>query len=110
MRLWRYFKNKFIWVNNKDPVHWEITRLELRPSPPDFNRAEAYANHADQVNAVENYTLALTKKRPKLTSLKRAHAERIVNALRFPQGPHDREEERMQGEAVRGPACTNVAK
>lgn len=36
-----------------------------------FNRAEAYANHADQVNAVENYTLAHTKKRPKLTSLKR---------------------------------------
>lgn len=27
MRLWRYFKNKFIWVNNKDPVHSEITRL-----------------------------------------------------------------------------------
>ena len=36
-----------------------------------FNRVEAYANHADQVNAVENYTLAHTKKRPKLTSLKR---------------------------------------
>lgn len=46
-----------------------------------FNRAEAYRNQGDQVNAAENYRLALAKKQPKLISLKRAHAERILNAL-----------------------------
>jgi tetratricopeptide (TPR) repeat protein len=46
-----------------------------------YNRAEAYRNHGDQKNAVENYKLALAKKCPKLTSLKRAHAETVLNAL-----------------------------
>jgi len=46
-----------------------------------YNRAEAYQNYGDQKNAVENYRLALAKKRPKLTSLKRAHAETVLNAL-----------------------------
>jgi len=46
-----------------------------------FNRAEAYQNHGDQKNAVENYKLALAKKSPKLTSLKRAHAESVLSAL-----------------------------
>jgi tetratricopeptide (TPR) repeat protein len=46
-----------------------------------YNRAEAYQNYGDQKNAVENYKLALAKKRPKLTSLKRAHAETVLNAL-----------------------------
>jgi tetratricopeptide (TPR) repeat protein len=46
-----------------------------------FNRAEAYRNHGDRVKATENYALALTKKEPKLTALKRAHAEKILNSL-----------------------------
>lgn len=46
-----------------------------------FNRAEAYANHGDQVSAVENYRLALSKKQPKLTSLKRIHVERVLDTL-----------------------------
>jgi tetratricopeptide (TPR) repeat protein len=47
-----------------------------------YNRAEAYQNHGDRENAVKNYKLALAKKGPKLTSLKRAHAESVLNALR----------------------------
>jgi tetratricopeptide (TPR) repeat protein len=46
-----------------------------------YNRAEAYQNHGDRKNAVENYKLALTKKGPKLTALKRAHAETVLNEL-----------------------------
>jgi tetratricopeptide (TPR) repeat protein len=44
-----------------------------------FNRAEAYRKQGDQVNAAQNYRLALAKKQPKLTSLKRAHAQRMLN-------------------------------
>jgi tetratricopeptide (TPR) repeat protein len=44
-----------------------------------FNRAEAYHKQGDQVNAAENYRVALAKKQPKLTSLKRAHAQRMLN-------------------------------
>jgi tetratricopeptide (TPR) repeat protein len=47
-----------------------------------YNRAEAYQNLGDQRNAVENYKLALAKKGPKLTSLKRARAESVVNVSR----------------------------
>jgi len=47
-----------------------------------YNRAEAYQNHGDRKNAVENYKLALAKKGPKLTSLKRVHAENVLNALK----------------------------
>ena len=46
-----------------------------------YNRAEAYQNHGDWKSAVEDYKLALAKKRPKLTSLKRARAETALNAL-----------------------------
>lgn len=45
-----------------------------------FNRAEAYRHHGDQVHAIENYRLALKKKKPKLTALKREHARRMLNA------------------------------
>jgi len=48
-----------------------------------FNRAEAYRNQGDRLNAAENYKLALTKKQPKLTSLKRAHAKRVLEELRL---------------------------
>ena len=47
-----------------------------------YNRAEAYQNLGDLRNAVENYKLALAKKGPKLTSLKRARAESALNVLR----------------------------
>lgn len=46
-----------------------------------YNRAEAYQNHGDRKNAVENYKLALAKKDPKLTLLKRAHAETALSTL-----------------------------
>ena len=46
-----------------------------------FNRAEAYRNQGDQVNAAKNYKLSLTKKQPKLTALKRAHAKKMVEEL-----------------------------
>jgi tetratricopeptide (TPR) repeat protein len=46
-----------------------------------FNRAEAYRNHGDPASAIENYRLALMKKQPKLTSLKRAHAERMLKTI-----------------------------
>jgi len=46
-----------------------------------YNRAEAFQNHGDRKNALENYKLALAKKGSKLTSLKRAHAETVLNAL-----------------------------
>jgi len=46
-----------------------------------YNRAEAYQDHGDRKNAIQNYKLSLTKKGPKLTALKRAHAETVVNTL-----------------------------
>jgi tetratricopeptide (TPR) repeat protein len=49
-----------------------------------FNRAEAYGNRGDRVNAVENYELALKKNQPKLTALKRQRAkERISEFLKI---------------------------
>ena len=45
-----------------------------------FNRAEAYRHQGDQTNAIENYRLALKKRQPKLTSLKRGHAKRMLNS------------------------------
>jgi tetratricopeptide (TPR) repeat protein len=47
-----------------------------------YNRAEAYQNLGDLRNAAENYKLALAKKGPKLTSLKRAHATNVLNTLK----------------------------
>lgn len=47
-----------------------------------YNRAEAYWNLGDQKNATENYKLALTKRDPKLTSLKRFHAESMLNSFK----------------------------
>jgi len=44
-----------------------------------FNRAEAFRKQGDQVNAAENYRLSLAKKQPKLNSLKRAHAQKMLN-------------------------------
>ena len=46
-----------------------------------YNLAEAYQNHGDQKNAVENYKLALLKKKPKLTALKRTRAETALRSL-----------------------------
>jgi tetratricopeptide (TPR) repeat protein len=47
-----------------------------------FNRAEAYRRQGDLGNAAENYSLALTKKQPKLTRLKRSHAEEMLRSLK----------------------------
>jgi tetratricopeptide (TPR) repeat protein len=46
-----------------------------------FNRAEAYRDQGDQVRAAENYELAIAKKKPKLTALKRAHAKKMLEEL-----------------------------
>jgi len=46
-----------------------------------YNLAEAYQNHGDQKNAVENYKLALVKNKPKLTLRKRTDAETALRAL-----------------------------
>jgi tetratricopeptide (TPR) repeat protein len=45
-----------------------------------FNRAQAYHNRGDSARAVEDYKLALQKKQPKLTPLKRELAQKIVDA------------------------------
>lgn len=103
---WHFLKHKFIWVK-QDATQREITRLtglasdlfrgknygearelllralqhESKIENPKLNRAEAYGNHGDQVSAVENYRLALSKKQPKLSSLKRIHVERVLDTL-----------------------------
>jgi len=46
-----------------------------------YNLAEAYQNHGDRKNAVENYKLALVKNKPKLTLRKRTRAETALRAL-----------------------------
>lgn len=45
-----------------------------------FNRAQVYENQGDRENAIADYRLAIAKKRPKLTSAKRAHAETQLRA------------------------------
>jgi tetratricopeptide (TPR) repeat protein len=46
-----------------------------------YNLAEAFQDHGDQKNAVENYKLALSKKKPKLTARKRTRAETALRSL-----------------------------
>ena len=47
-----------------------------------FNRAQAFYSHGDQAKAAEDFSLALAKKEPKLTSLKRVHAIGMLESIR----------------------------
>jgi tetratricopeptide (TPR) repeat protein len=47
-----------------------------------YNRAEAYERRGETANALENYKLALTMKRPKLNAQRRRNAELKVKTLR----------------------------
>jgi tetratricopeptide (TPR) repeat protein len=47
-----------------------------------YNRAEAYERQGETTNALENYKLALTMKRPKLNTQRRKNAESKVKILR----------------------------
>jgi tetratricopeptide (TPR) repeat protein len=43
-----------------------------------FNQAEAYRGRGDRLNAAEKYRIALSKKEPKLTALKRTRAKKML--------------------------------